>query len=171
MRTRKTKIVMNSAAGLKPASQITDRAKRYRANSKANRPAPPKVCNYCGSRKNVGVDHVNGNESDGSKRNLAWACKSCNTAKGLLFKRLGVGVRTKQFNPGRGGLSRKAQLREYNFAILVMRGVEPGDQSKAMETILKTPASIRSEYTSRSWARRKAIYGPSGRADGGAVPF
>ena len=170
-RVRKTRIVMNAAAGLKPVDQITDRAKRYRANRPEVRPSLPKKCNYCGSKRNVVIDHVNGDESDGSKKNLQWLCKSCNTAKGLYDKRNGNGVRTRQYNPSSRGLSKKAMLREYNFAILVMRGDEPGDVNKAMQVIESTPASIRSEYTSKSWQRRKAIYGPSGRKDGGAVPF
>jgi hypothetical protein len=123
----------------------------------------------------VGVDHISGDESDLHPQNLIWACKSCNGKKAAVMKAAGLGKLTRQYNPSRrssGGRQNKtAMLRAYNFAILVMRGDEEGNVSKALETIRNTPKDLRSEFTSRSWARRKAIYGPSGRKDGGAVPF
>jgi hypothetical protein len=161
MRIRKTRVVMNPRP-LKPVSEISDRAKRYRANAVGA--AGPKRCNYCGSRKNVGIDHVSGNESDSSPKNLLWACKACNTKKGLLFRRKGIGKLTSQSNPSkRIGGSRKAQMDAYGAAIKVMRGDFEGDVSKAVATIRATPAAIRSAYTSRSWPLRKQMYGPSGR--------
>jgi hypothetical protein len=149
---------------LKPASQITDRAKRYRAQSDENRPANPKMCGYCGSRENVGVDHIDGNEAHGEPQNLMWACKSCNGKKSNLMRRASIGTLTRQYNP-RG--SRTEQMRAYGNAIKVMRGEFDGDVSAAMATIKGTPASLRSAYTSRTWVTRKAFYGPSGRANPG----
>ncbi len=154
-----------NARRVKPVSQITDRAKRYRANAEENRPANPKMCGYCGSRRNVGVDHIDGNESHGDTQNLMWACKSCNGTKTNIMRRARIGVLTEQYNPGRS--SRTEQMRAYGNAIKVMRGEFDGDVSAALATIKGTPASVRSAYTSRTWATRKAIYGPSGRGNPG----
>ena len=63
-----------ATGGRKPVELITDRAKRYRANSPDNRPAGPRRCVICGSRKHVGVMHLDGDESHGERRNLAWGC-------------------------------------------------------------------------------------------------
>jgi 5-methylcytosine-specific restriction endonuclease McrA len=142
----------------KPVEEITDRAKRYRAAAKKNRPAAPKQCNYCGRKKNVGVHHVDGSEDDFSRRNLQWACKSCNARIAVVTKRAGLGRRVAQYNP-----SRRASMDQYAAAIKVMRGEFDGDVSHAIATIRATPASVRSAYTRRTWPTRRAIYGPSGR--------
>jgi HNH endonuclease len=173
VRVRRVKVYMN--APRKPVHQITDRAKRYRANSRENRPPGPKRCGYCGSRKNVGVDHVNGQESDGAPDNLMWACKSCNAKKTYVLRRAGLGRLTRQYNPGKARGSKRSQMQAYGNAIKVMRGVFEGDVAAAVRTIRETPADIRSAYTSRSWPVRRQFYGPSGRQGslfgGGEVPF
>jgi hypothetical protein len=170
MRKRVTRIVMNY--GRKPVEQISDRAKRYRANSPENRPPGPKRCGYCGSSKNVGVDHVDGNESNGAPHNLLYACKSCNGKKAAIMRKVGIGKLTRQLNPphGRARAQGQRSLKAYGDAIKVMRGQFPGDVAAAVRTIHATPASVRSAYTSRSWSTRKAIYGPSGRGQG-ELPF
>jgi hypothetical protein len=84
---------------MKPASQITDRAKRYRANS--NPPPGPRRCTFCASRKNVDIDHVSGNEFDDSPENKMYLCRSCNTRKGITQARHRIGTRTRQYNPFR----------------------------------------------------------------------
>jgi hypothetical protein len=158
----------------KPVSQITDRAKRYRANTKDARPPAPKQCNFCGRRSNVGVHHANGNESDGHPDNLMWACKRCNATIAALMKRLGLGKRVRQYNPAPRHGSRKELMKAYGDAIKVMRGTFDGDVSAAMATIRATPRDVRSAYTSRSWPVRRQLYGPSGRQTGfdfGEVPF
>jgi HNH endonuclease len=160
---------MNS--GRKPVHLITDRAKRYRANSSENRPPGRKQCGYCGSLRNVGVDHVNGREDDGDRSNLMWACKSCNGKKAAVMRKKGLGKLTRQYNPARGRSSRGDQMKAYGDAIKVMRGQFDGDVAAAVATIKATPAAVRSAYTSRSLPTRKALYGSSGRSDGGAVPF
>ena len=161
MKTRRVRVVMNGVR--RPVHLITDRAKRYRANSSENRPGPPKQCGFCGSKKNVGVDHVNGHESDASPRNLMWACKKCNTKKGFVLRKAGIGKLTRQYNPKPRGMSRRRQLEEYGQAIKVMRGQFDGDVAAAVALIRATPPAVRSEYTSRTWATRKQVYGPSGR--------
>lgn len=168
MKVRSVRVVMNPAAGfLKPVGKISDRAKRYRANRPEVRPELPKRCNYCGSRKNVGVNHVNGREADNDPSNLDWACKSCNSIIGAKLKARGLGKRIDQMNPR--APRRSATLKEYGDAIKVMRGVFDGDVAKAVATIRATPRAVRSEYTSRSWGTRRDIYGPSGRQS--EIPF
>ncbi len=76
---------------------VTDRALRYRAVR--NAPPAPRRCHYCGSRQNVEVEHVDGHEENTWPHNLSWACRSCNTKKGVAFRNAGVGRRTRQFNP------------------------------------------------------------------------
>jgi hypothetical protein len=144
---------------------LTDRAKRYRAQKSET--LGRKQCGFCGSRRNVEVHHVNGDEDDGDDRNLMWACRKCNTKIGVLMKNAGVGRRTVQYNPskGRGG----SQLAKYGAAIKVMRGEFPGDVSAAVATIYSTPPSVRSAYTARTWKVRKQLYGPSGRQT--EIPF
>jgi hypothetical protein len=164
VRRRIVRIILNPVR--KPIHLITDRAKRYRANSLENRPPGRKQCGYCGSVRNVGVDHINGRENDGAASNLMWACKSCNGKKAAIMRRRGLGKLTRQYNPSRGTPSMKA----YGDAIKVMRGQFDGDVSAAIATIRATPPSVRSAYTRRTWSTRRALYGRAGRA-GGEVPF
>jgi hypothetical protein len=157
--TRRVTIIVNPAR--KPLAEISDRAKRYRANERENIPPGPKQCGFCGRRRNVGVHHITGDENDGDKNNLMWACKSCNGSIAARMKRAGVGRRTVQYNPPRG--SRKDSMKAYGDAIKVMRGVFEGDVGKAVATIRATPRALRSSFTSRSWPVRRQLYGPSGR--------
>lgn len=174
MRIRRVKIHMNAAAR-KPVYEITDRAKRYRANSRENRPGPPKQCGFCGSRRRVEIHHVNGRESDGTPDNLMWACRRCNTSVGHALRRSGLGRLTRQYNPAKARGSRRSLMQAYGNAIKVMRGVFEGDVAAAVATIRATPPDVRSAYTSRSWPVRRQFYGPSGRQGslfgGGKVPF
>jgi hypothetical protein len=80
----------------KPVQNITDRAKRYRANAckkKASR------CETCGATKNLVIGHRDGNESNGAPYNLGTFCKSCNGKDAVADKKAGRGVRTRQYNP------------------------------------------------------------------------
>jgi 5-methylcytosine-specific restriction endonuclease McrA len=146
----------------KPVSEITDRAKRYRANAEENKPGPPNWCGFCGSRK-VEVHHITGNESDGAPGNLMWACRPCNTSVGSRMKKAGLGKLTNQYNPSKSAT--KQTMASYGAAIKVMRGQFPGDVAKAVRVIRDTPPEIRSAYTARTWKSRKGIYGPSGRGN------
>ena len=177
MRTRTRRIVVANPGVLKPVDQITDRAKRYRANRPENRPNGPKVCAYCGSKRNVVIDHKDGNESNGRRSNLAWACKSCNTKKGIAFARAGRGVRTRQYNPakkkGGGGLASLSKswggpwsVDQYALALRIYRGAA-GDEKWARQVIRETPPALRSEFSRRAWSDRKRRGG--GRRD--EVPF
>ena len=154
----------------KPVSKITDRAKRYRANQPGCKPAGPKQCSYCPSRKNVEVHHKDGNESNGSSSNLAWACRSCNTEMGAAMKAAGRGVRTRQMNPA-------PDFKQYAWAVGMIcrkRDMERGlcSQSndplvrEAVEMIRATPAALRRKYAAQAAASRG-----SGRSTGWEVPF
>ncbi len=90
-----------------PAEQITDRAKRYRANSDAG--DMPRVCLFCAATSDLQVDHLDGFEEHGEPENLIILCRSCNQLKSSVFKAAGLGRRTEQYNPflglfGEGGL-------------------------------------------------------------------
>jgi hypothetical protein len=78
---------------------LTDRAKRYRANQDIE-DDKRLGCLFCGSRRFLVPDHLDGDEDNGSAENLAWLCKSCNTIKGRVFADAGVGRLTEQYNPG-----------------------------------------------------------------------
>lgn len=150
------------ARNLRPASEITDRAKRYRAHHPDVEPEPPKQCGFCGSPRFVVPHHINGREEDLDPQNLMWACKSCNTWLGFLYRDHKIGRLTQQYNPSKA--SRKAQMEEYAAAIKVMRGQFEGDIRKALATIRATPRDIRSAYTAKTWPLRRQLYGDSGRA-------
>ncbi len=129
---------------------VTDRAKRYRANQEGSRPEEPRICNYCGSESNVEVDHVDGVEGHGWPANLIWACRSCNTTKGANFRRLGVGVLTDQYNPApRDGAS---SYSEWAAAVDALRGF--GETSKAavvraVRKVQKTSFALRRQFARR----------------------
>lgn len=126
----------------KPVTQITDRAKRYRANHPAVRPAGPRVCEYCGRRNN--------DESNFSRRNLAYACRSCNVIIGLEHKANGKGKRVSQMNPE--GAKTMAQ---WVSAVLSMKGESDAiPKNEAIEIIRATPASARSKFADEIWRRR-----------------
>jgi hypothetical protein len=87
----------------KPVAEISDRAKRYRANTPECRPRGSRRCHWCKTRTapQFVPDHVDGDESNTSGRNLVWACKSCNTKRGKAMAKAGKGVRTRQYNPNK----------------------------------------------------------------------
>jgi hypothetical protein len=78
---------------LKPVNDITDRAKRYRAQ---NAVKGPKKCVVCGAGGKLDVMHLSGDESDGEPKNLGYGCRRCNAALAAGFKRIGSKVRTRQ---------------------------------------------------------------------------
>jgi 5-methylcytosine-specific restriction endonuclease McrA len=146
------------AAGRKPVGQLTDRAKRYRANSPACLPDGPRRCAYCGSTRNVEVHHADGNENNGRRSNLVWACRSCNTAIGAAMKAAGVGRRTRQYNPE--GATTLAQYAHAIGLICRHRDERAGlcSQSNdpevlaAVRLIRDTPASTRRDFARQAAA-------------------
>ena len=83
---------------MKPSSEISDRAKRYRANALTQ--DWPEVCMFCGSTKDLQVDHLDGFEENGEPENLLILCRSCNQLKSAVYLKHGMGRRTVQYNPG-----------------------------------------------------------------------
>ena len=157
--------------GRKPASKITDRALGYRANTKECRPEGPKRCAFCGSRRTVEVGHIDGNETNTEPRNLVWNCRSCNQKIAAAMKKAGKGRRTKQYNgPTRRRLGAYS-YRDFAQALAIIDGSAIGNLDQAIALIHDTPMRRRSQFQKDIWVIRKERYGPSGRKDGGAVPF
>ncbi len=164
-RGRRVAIVNPSVpCGGRKSGQVTDRAMRYRANSEACRPAGARRCWMCGGGRNVGVDHLDGDESNTTPENLGWACKRCNTAKGFAFKRAGLGRLTRQYNPKKRGKGSPA-FTQYAWAVGMIcrkRDQKAGACSRsddplvldAVKIIRATPAATRREYARRAAAGR-----------------
>ena len=159
------------------AGEVTDRAKRYRAQKNVT---GPKKCVLCGSRSDLGVMHLDGNEGHGEPANLAWGCRSCNQLLSHGFKRAGAGKRTAQYNPSTGAPT----FKQYAWAVSQGPGgshhgpykgggkFAPGAHDEAGAVIHATPKHKRIEYAQRI-AGLKAKAGTGGRRGGGddAVPF
>jgi hypothetical protein len=92
------------------------------------------------------VDHIDGNESNGTKRNLRWLCRSCNTLLGAEMARTGEGRRTVQYNPGGA-----KTLWEYTQAVLQHTRKA---HDAAGRIIHETPKWKRREYASQIWDAR-----------------
>src|SRR5271157_426742 len=122
-------------------SNLTDRAKRYRAQ---NAVRGEKRCVLCGSRRQLGVMHLDGNESNGEPQNLAYGCRSCNQKLSAAFKRIGAGVPTNQYNPSKGGIPTFGQ-----YARAVTQQQHSGEHGEAGAVIHATPKSKRVEYARR----------------------
>lgn len=140
----------------KKASQITDRAKRYRA--RRNAPADSKRCYCCGRPNPSDVEHIDGNEANNDPDNLAWSCRSCNTTKGAHFAAKGRGVRTRQFNPGKAKRGAGAKsLSQYLTAVMTLKGQSDAmSLREAVDLVHNTPAADRSQFAREIWSKRKA---------------
>ena len=92
-------------------SNLTDRAKRYRAQ---NAVRGEHRCVLCNARGRLDVMHLDGNENHGEPANLAHGCRSCNGKLAAAFKRIGAGVPTNQYNPAKGGVP---TFEQYAWAI------------------------------------------------------
>lgn len=137
----------------KPVDQITDRAKRYRAQQNVK---GPKRCVICGSKKNLDVMHLSGDESDGESKNLAYGCRKCNAKLAAAFKAAGSKIRTRQYNPGS-----VPTFSQYAWAVSNHRR---GAHDEGGAIIHATPRHKRIEY-----ARRIADIKAGHRRD--EVPF
>ncbi len=142
---------------------ITDRARRYRAQRNVT---GPKRCVLCGKRGRLDVMHLDGNESHGEKENLAYGCRSCNGKLAAAFKRIGAGKLTRQYNPASG----YPTFQQYAWAVSSgARDYYPnstrhasGVKDEAGAIIHATPKHLRIEYAQRiaSAKRRKAQSNP-----------
>lgn len=124
-------------------ANLTDRAKRYRAQH--NKPAGPRRCNFCSSRRNVDIDHITGDESDGDPEDLIFLCRPCNAAKAVQQARNRIGVRTRQYNP-----ARRITYSAYRHAAAILTGKTAGDVAAATAYIRATPAAKRLEFSART---------------------
>jgi hypothetical protein len=116
------------------------------------------------------VDHINGSEDDLARDNLVYACVPCNTAKGALFARLGIGKKTRQLNPGSSKGAGARNLAQWVMAVLSIKGQGPLAVREAVDMIRATPPEDRSSYASEIWRRRR-VHGTAGRARELDIPF
>lgn len=156
------------ARGLRPVrlmsnprqvEEITDRAKRYRAQRRIEQ--PEKRCIYCGRQRGarLDVEHIDGIEAHDNPENLGYACRPCNTRKGVVFARRGKGQKTRQFNPRRQAKGAQS-LGQYMKAVLTTQGYEQGMTLDAAVSMLKaTPAWKRSEFAREIWDKRRERQG------------
>ncbi len=165
--------------GRKPVHLLTDRAKRYRAQGAIEQ--PERRCIYCGRPGGrLQHEHINGKEADNTPANLAYACRACNTAKGALFARLGIGRKTAQYNPPAKGA---VNLAQWTMAVASIKKRDPttgrlrsGDSNKmrlmpvseAVAMIRATPPDKRSEYARQIWSLRRQHGTDRRQAD---IPF
>ena len=131
----------------KPTHQISDRGKRYRAQAPECRPPGPAKCALCGSTRNVVIDHIDGDESNGSPQNLRWLCKPHNVSEAIRLARSGQGVKTRQYNPGAYTLAEYAQA-----VVQHTRGAHDAGG----KIIHETPKQKRQEFAAEIWRRRRA---------------
>lgn len=122
-------------------SNLTDRAKRYRAQ---NAVRGEHRCVLCNARGRLDVMHLDGDENHGEPANLAHGCRSCNGKLAAAFKRIGAGVLTNQYNPAKGGVPSFAQ-----YAWAVTQQQHSGEHGEAGAVIHATPRSKRIEYARR----------------------
>ena len=123
-----------------PSGDVTDRAKRYRAQQNVS---GPKKCVLCGSKKDLGVMHLSGDEDHGEKENLAWGCRSCNQRLAAAWKRAGSKVRTKQYNPGSAAIP---TFQQYAWAV---SNHKRGEHDEGGVVIHATPKAKRIQYARR----------------------
>ena len=122
-------------------SNLTDRAKRYRAQ---NAVRGERRCVLCNARGRLDVMHLDGNESNGEAQNLAHGCRSCNGKLAAAFKRIGAGVPTNQYNPAGGGVP---TFQQYAWAVTQQQ--HSGAHGEAGAVIHATPKSKRIDYARR----------------------
>lgn len=138
---------------------------RYRA---VRHPPPgERICCLCGSIRNVEVGHLDGHEENTDPANLIWNCRSCNTRLGVVFKRLGLGRRTRQYNPSASGAE---TLGAWMNAVQSMKGDPGGNMpvADAVAMIHATPPDQRSTFARDVWEIRRRRHGATGRVQ---VPF
>jgi len=76
---------------------VTDRAHRYRAANAMDKPKSD-GCALCKSKRNLRIDHKDGDETNDASSNLRWLCHACNIKTGLKRKADGTGRRVDKSN-------------------------------------------------------------------------
>jgi hypothetical protein len=116
------------------------------------------------------VAHIDGNESNSAAYNLGLTCRSCNAKVAHVMKSLGIGRRTKQYNPATGGARSLAQ---WLAAVMSMKGESdqmPVDAAVGM--IHATPAEDRSHFAREIWRlRRERGTGGRGKGEYDGLPY
>jgi hypothetical protein len=103
----------------------------------------------------VEVGHLDGFEEHTEQENLIWNCRACNTRLGVVFKRLGMGRRTRQYNPAQKGQG-ATSLGQWLTAVMSMKGRSTEmTVPAAVEIIRATPPARRSEFAGEIWAKRR----------------
>jgi hypothetical protein len=95
------------------------------------------------------VGHLDGFEENTASENVIWNCRACNTRLGVVFKRLGMGRRTRQSNPAQKGAT---SLGQWLTAVMSMKGQS---QEMTVSAAVDTPPARRSEFASEIWAKRR----------------
>jgi hypothetical protein len=99
------------------------------------------------------VGHINGEEWDTAPENLIWNCRACNTRLGVVFKRLNLGRRTRQYNPAAEGAH---SLGKWLTAVMSMKGESDAmTVPAAVEMVRATPPDRRSQFEREIWRRRR----------------
>ncbi len=139
------------------AVNVTDRAKRYRAQAAIPKEKNP-PCYLCGHPKPRDVEHIDGNEANDQPHNLAKACRSCNTTKGRTFAQNGLGTKTRQYNPARKGTGTGAKtMAQYVKAVFVLKhGSDQMELQEAIDLIHNTPPEDRSKFAREIYSRRRS---------------
>ena len=150
--------------GGKFVADVTDRAKRYRANKNVE---TDRRCAWCGNPKARDVGHIDGDEGNNDPRNLAHSCRSCNVKCGNTLRKRGRGVKTKQYNPRKK--TGRVSLGAYLSSVQIMKGDAPGNVDSAVKTVQQTTPAQRSAFAKQIWEIRRERYGPTGRQD--SLPF
>jgi hypothetical protein len=101
----------------------------------------------------VEVGHLDGHEENTGPENLIWNCRSCNTLLGVVFKRLGIGRRTRQYNPSTEDGAHS--LAQWVTAVTSLKGNGPMDIEGAIELIRATPPGRRSQFAKEIWRLRR----------------
>ena len=138
-----TRVIHN--APFKPVGEITDRAKRYRAQQNVKGPKRCIFCNRTAAQvggRGLDVMHLSGDESDGESKNLAYGCRSCNGKLAAAFKAIGSKVRTRQYNPASG----VPTFQQYSWGVA---NHQRGAHDAGGAIIHATPRAKRIEYARR----------------------
>ena len=99
------------------------------------------------------MGHLDGFEENTAAENLIWTCRACNTRAGVVFKRLGLARRTRQYNPASEGAT---SLGQWLTAVMAMKGQsQEMTVPAAVEMIRATPPARRSEFARQIWSLRR----------------
>lgn len=127
---------------------VTDRAYRYRAVQVMEQlPAASRErCHFCGNdNAPLLAGHVDGHEENCHPANISPTCRSCNNAIAAKFAQIGVGRRTRQFNPAAPATRRE----EYTWAIYQLRfSRSKATIQRAIARIQSTPHADRNRFVS-----------------------